>query len=720
MSHSPMLLSTRDAQRERRASHIFSSTSVAERLNLAGIDNASFRADSISDLHGSPTLSRRQTQSHIQTHPSDTVIDASADEETTNNVKQVIPTQKTKYQWKMSHYLYIHVCFFVLNGLFGGLVVWLIENHSSSRNVEMTVHYIDAWFVSSSCVYSCGLTTIDFAKLSRASQVILMGFTFISGVTISTLPALLVKARTHKRVEGITVDDDHYDVEESNNDELPTFNTRRERNLPEDARNRLATLPTVSQLRYRAYITCIFLILGTCFTVYTIIFIAIGSWITAKYTPDQLLQGNSTVNPWYISFIVTLTGFNQNGLTPFSDGFARFIHDVYLNLFAMIIVMSGTSLFPVILRNVVLLVRVFSPWRHKVVFDYILMNNHRLSTLLFPALQTRIYLMVTILLYILGISISLILDLHSKNLAQYPPGTRFLIFLFHTVNTRFAGFQSLDISLFATATLVVYLLLMATKPQMLCALDESPLELSWLALQAREEANAESTSIENGNSSSGIQTRNNRAGSTASLSTNAGLPIRQMHRFLRRQSLVTRGLARQHFVRAESLGEENYTPPRLRYLRIRLFLIYFTRSIIKHTFSFVILTRTWLFFFIFLICAFEYRQMAPVDPNITVFKIIFEIISAFGGVGLTLGYPNVYSSFASVLSPASKTILVITMLMGRHRGLLASMKDQEAIEYSAADLLSHRREEVINQYQRTTSNTNVLRETRSPQLTTRF
>ncbi|CAM4923697.1 unnamed protein product, partial [Rotaria socialis] len=100
MNHSPMLLSTRDAQRERRASQILASTSVAERLNLAGIDNGSFRADSRSDLRRSSTLSRRQTHSHIQTHPSDTVIDASADEETTNNVKQVIPTQKTKYQWK--------------------------------------------------------------------------------------------------------------------------------------------------------------------------------------------------------------------------------------------------------------------------------------------------------------------------------------------------------------------------------------------------------------------------------------------------------------------------------------------------------------------------------------------------------------------------------------------------------------------------------------------
>jgi trk system potassium uptake protein TrkH len=136
--------------------------------------------------------------------------------------------------------------------------------------------------------------------------------------------------------------------------------------------------------------------------------------------------------------------------------------------------MFGTSLFPFLLRNVVMFVRILAPWRHKVIFDYILTNNHRLSTLLFPAVQTRIYLLVTSLLYILGVSISLILDLHSDVFASYTPGTRVLIFLFQTVNTRFAGFSTIDISTLATATLLVYLMLMATKPQMLCAIDESP------------------------------------------------------------------------------------------------------------------------------------------------------------------------------------------------------------------------------------------------------
>jgi Trk-type K+ transport system membrane component len=64
---------------------------------------------------------------------------------------------------------------------------------------------------------------------------------------------------------------------------------------------------------------------------------------------------------------------------------------------------------------------------------------------------------------------------------------------------------------------------------------------------------------------------------------------------------------------------------------------------------------------------------------------------------LTLGYPGVSSSFATVLSATSRVILGLIMLLGRHRGLFASMKDQEEIEHSANDLLEKWKEETIHQ-----------------------
>ena len=712
-----MLLSTRDAQRERRNSLILAAAVVSDRLSVLGIDNASFQGDAIIDLRAEDNnpneTSSEATPSIIQS------LRDERDETASNSTKPAQKAKKRKYRWQMSHYFYIHMSLFILNGLFGGLIIYLIENHSSVRNEEMDVPYLDAWFVSCSCVYNCGLTTIDFGKLSHASQIVLMVLTFISGITISTLPALVIKAQTHKKITGLQVDDDHDkadDEEDEEEDALPTFNIPRRRYLPQEIRKKLATLPTAAQLRYRAYITCIVLTLGTCFAIYLIAFCAIGGWLAGQYQAEDLLQGNRTVNPWYISFIVTVTGFNQNGLTPFSTGFTRFVHDVYLNIFVMLVkkllffcfssrmsdsfqlVMSGTSLFPFLLRNVVIFARWSVPWRHKVVFDYILINNHRLSTLLFPAVQTRTYLLITLLLYTLGVGISLILDLHRTEFEIYSPGTRVLIFFFHTVNSRFAGFNTVDMTSFAAATLMVYLMLMATKPQMLCAIDESPFEISWLAVQAQEAVVAK-TGVASSSRRTSATSRPSQSNSIASASTGMVLPMKQMEMFLRRQSLVTKDRARKQFAQTTVINGIQTKPQNIRGLRLRLFLIYFVRALITNAFSFILLTRTWLFVFIFLICAIEYRRMAPVDPEITVFKVIFEIISAFGAVGLSLGYPNVASSFSSVLSPASKVILVVTMFMGRHRGLLASMKDQEVIELSAADTLHRRREELINAYE---------------------
>lgn len=44
-----------------------------------------------------------------------------------------------------------------------------------------------------------------------------------------------------------------------------------------------------------------------------------------------------------------------------ANGITLFVDDVFMNIVIMIVVMSGTSLFPAILRGVVNLVKYFSP-----------------------------------------------------------------------------------------------------------------------------------------------------------------------------------------------------------------------------------------------------------------------------------------------------------------------------------------------------------------------
>ena len=58
------------------------------------------------------------------------------------------------------------------------------------------------------------------------------------------------------------------------------------------------------------------------------------------------------------------------------------------------------------------------------------------------------------------------------------------------------------------------------------------------------------------------------------------------------------------------------------------------------------------------------------DPvTFSVFNIIFEVISAYGCVGLSVGVPTAAYSFAGDWHVLSKLILCAVMLRGRHRGL---------------------------------------------------
>ncbi|EME81574.1 uncharacterized protein MYCFIDRAFT_107046, partial [Pseudocercospora fijiensis CIRAD86] len=53
----------------------------------------------------------------------------------------------------------------------------------------------------------------------------------------------------------------------------------------------------------------------------------------------------------------------------------------------------------------------------------------------------------------------------------------------------------------------------------------------------------------------------------------------------------------------------------------------------------------------------------------TTFSVLFEIVSAYGTVGLSLGYPGINASFSAEFRTTSKLVIIAMMIRGRHRGL---------------------------------------------------
>jgi Trk-type K+ transport system membrane component len=82
-----------------------------------------------------------------------------------------------------------------------------------------------------------------------------------------------------------------------------------------------------------------------------------------------------------------------------------------------------------------------------------------------------------------------------------------------------------------------------------------------------------------------------------------------------------------------------------------------------------------LFVALVLITIAESSKIGLTDTTgrLGVWPIFFEVVSAFGTVGLSLGYPGTPLSLSAVLTPFSKLVLIAVMLAGRHRGLPSSI-----------------------------------------------
>lgn len=78
----------------------------------------------------------------------------------------------------------------------------------------------------------------------------------------------------------------------------------------------------------------------------------------------------------------------------------------------------------------------------------------------------------------------------------------------------------------------------------------------------------------------------------------------------------------------------------------------------------------YIFLGCFVICCAESdRVMDPNEPAFAIFPILFEVTSAYGNVGLSLGYPTVLTSLCGQFGTFSKLVICAMMIRGRHRGL---------------------------------------------------
>jgi Trk-type K+ transport system membrane component len=103
---------------------------------------------------------------------------------------------------------------------------------------------------------------------------------------------------------------------------------------------------------------------------------------------------------------------------------------------------------------------------------------------------------------------------------------------------------------------------------------------------------------------------------------------------------------------------------------------------------------SWLFLVFVIISTAEQKLLAdsgnwPMGdkPSTTLFNILFEMLSAYGTNGLSMGFPGVNHSLSGMFRPVSKLSIMFLMIMGRHRSMQG--KSDPSLMQSLAQLEAH-------------------------------
>ena len=98
----------------------------------------------------------------------------------------------------------------------------------------------------------------------------------------------------------------------------------------------------------------------------------------------------------------------------------------------------------------------------------------------------------------------------------------------------------------------------------------------------------------------------------------------------------------------------------------------------------------------FIIAISEGSRLQADNSSFTLFTVLFEIISAYGTVGLSLGYPGTNTSFSAQFGVIGKLVIIAMQIRGRHRGLpyeldRAILLPSESLQQREAEEAARRR-----------------------------
>ncbi|KAI9876580.1 MAG: hypothetical protein M1830_006180 [Pleopsidium flavum] len=338
--------------------------------------------------------------------------------------------------------------------------------------------------------------------------------------------------------------------------------------------------------------------------------LGLGAYIASRRADITAQNG---LNPWWVGAFNAVSAFNNSGMSLLDANMVAFQDSVYILLTMGLLILAGNTAYPLFLRLIIWsLEKVMPDTDHRITLNFLLDHPRRCYTNLFPSAHTWWLLGSVVMLNGIDWVAFEVLNIGNAPIASLPRGTRVLDGLFQALAVRSGGFYVVSIAQLRIGLLVLYVVMMY--------ISVYPVVITM---------------------------RNSNVYEERSLGIYADDPVEKSQD---PEASFLQGMRRRLTAHASAKEPRGY------FVRQQL------RAQIAHDIWILVLA-------VLFITITETGQFESDPVDYSVFNIIFEVISAYGSVGISVGLPNVAYSFCGGWHTLSKLILCAVMIRGRQRGL---------------------------------------------------
>ncbi|KAI1743034.1 cation transport protein-domain-containing protein [Xylaria scruposa] len=487
-------------------------------------------------------------------------------------------------------------------------------------------------------------------------------------------------------------------------------------NLSEDQREYLGGVEYRS-LKFLSAFVIVYFVLWQLFGA-----IALGAWMSVYAVDETAVNAQ---NPWWAGIFLAISAYNNAGFTLLDAGFIPFQGSYFVLIIVTILSLAGPAAFPVFMRLLIwTMSKVFhfftrdtedyTIWKEG--FDFILKFPRRVYTSLFPSRDTWLFVATFGGFVLADWVLILVLTIGNPTMDALPVGQRIFDALFEGFSIPSGGYAIVSPSAMYFDVHVLWLVIFYTAayPHIITMRKTNVYEERSLGIYEGDQTEIEQLHSETSslfdvdadtghkdhleagatsafNADGNVKGRNWDAASRA-LSARSGKRLYDVGRRgtafvgrqLQRRMTAFQGVGVAHAAAPDGAGGSG-AGPAIKPLR-RAVTMDFARPSSVHSLQ----NHTpvgppslvsqqvrgqlshdvwWIALALFLVTLIETRHSLEDPVTFSVFNILFEIVSGYTNIGISIGLPDQSYSLTGGMYTGSKIIMTLVMLRGRHRGL---------------------------------------------------